>query len=371
MELSRTETAAALMSRFADRTGLSSSRPQRRYLWTDAFAVCTYLGLARATGQDAHRELARSLVDRVHHTLGKERGGAGWLDEASEEHPTRGGLRIGKELPERAPDEPYDDRLEWDRDGQYFHYLTKWMHALDVVGRATGEDRLRQWARELAQVAYRGFVYQPAPSAAPRMYWKMSTDLSRPLVPSMGHHDPLDGLVTYLQLQEGEEEALGEQIAGFAHMLQGTQLATVDPLGLGGLLVDAYRVDQLIRTGALDEPSLLEALLDSALVGLEHYAPRAGLEQPAPARLAFRELGLAIGLRGVERMIEDLGAQQSPRLQQTLAELGRHLPLRERVMRCWLDPDNRAGGSWTEHRDINDVMLAASLAADGCLILPG
>lgn len=33
------------------------------------------------------------------------------------------------------------------------------------------------------------------------MYWKMSIDLSSPLVPSMGQHDPLDGLITYLQLQ--------------------------------------------------------------------------------------------------------------------------------------------------------------------------
>ena len=29
----------------------------------------------------------------------------------------------------------------------------------------------------------------------------MSIDLSRPLVPSMGQHDPLDGLITYSQLQ--------------------------------------------------------------------------------------------------------------------------------------------------------------------------
>jgi hypothetical protein len=41
-----------------------------------------------------------------------------------------GGLRIGKPLKERGANEPIDESLEWDRDGQYFHYLTKWMHAL-------------------------------------------------------------------------------------------------------------------------------------------------------------------------------------------------------------------------------------------------
>jgi len=33
------------------------------------------------------------------------------------------------------------------------------------------------------------------------MYWKMSIDLSYPLVVSMGHQAPLDGFITYNQLQ--------------------------------------------------------------------------------------------------------------------------------------------------------------------------
>jgi hypothetical protein len=38
------------MMRFAERTGLTSANPSRRYLWTDAFAVCNFLGLNTATG---------------------------------------------------------------------------------------------------------------------------------------------------------------------------------------------------------------------------------------------------------------------------------------------------------------------------------
>ena len=52
-----------------------------------------------------------------------------------------GGLRIGKPLPERRADEPLDERLEWDRDGQYFHYLTQWMHALDQASRGRPASR--------------------------------------------------------------------------------------------------------------------------------------------------------------------------------------------------------------------------------------
>src|ERR1019366_5178519 len=67
----RYEKAAAIMLAFAERTGLTSQRPERRYLWTDAFAVCNYIGLAQATGQAQYSELALKLVDRVHHSLGK------------------------------------------------------------------------------------------------------------------------------------------------------------------------------------------------------------------------------------------------------------------------------------------------------------
>ncbi len=117
------------------------------------------------------------------------------------EHPTCGGLRIGKKLAERKLDEPFDERLEWDRDGQYFHYLTKWMQALARVSLVTGDGRYLRWALELAKAAHAGFTYKLAVGKTRRMYWKMSVDLSRPLVASMGHHDPLDGLITYTELE--------------------------------------------------------------------------------------------------------------------------------------------------------------------------
>ena len=147
-----------IMAGFAERTGLAEGcGPPRRYLWTDAFAVCNLIWLARATGEKAYLELARRLVAQTHHTLGRHRGDdprTGWLSGLSgakaEARPTAGGLRIGKALPERGSHDPFDQRLEWERDGQYFHYLTKWMHALDQLARTTGEAHLNAWARELA-----------------------------------------------------------------------------------------------------------------------------------------------------------------------------------------------------------------------------
>jgi hypothetical protein len=138
-------TVSEIMTEFARNTGLSPvKKSPKRYLWTDAFAVCNFLELYRQTNEERYRDLALHLVDQVHDVLGRHRDDdrrKGWISGLSEqegrEHPTRGGLRIGKNLNERKPEEPYDDRLEWDQDGQYFHYLTKWMHALNRVSRVT------------------------------------------------------------------------------------------------------------------------------------------------------------------------------------------------------------------------------------------
>jgi hypothetical protein len=61
-------------------------------------------------------------------------------------------------MPGQQEIRPFDQGLEWDRDGQYFHYLTKWMHALDQVSAATGDPRFNLWARELAEVAHAAFA---------------------------------------------------------------------------------------------------------------------------------------------------------------------------------------------------------------------
>jgi hypothetical protein len=385
----RTDESLALMMSFAERTGLSSERPAKRYLWTDAFAVCNFLGLARATGEDRCRELALRLVDQVHHTLGRYRADdrrSGWISGLAEDegdaHPTSGGLRIGKTLPERGPGEPFDERLEWEQDGQYFHYLTKWMHALDQAARATGRPRFNLWARELAESAQRAFSWRPAPGAAPRLYWKMSIDLKRPLVSSMGQHDSLDGYITFLTLRStaarlrncAAEPVLEDETRQLAAAMKGGEWFTTDPLGLGTVLVDAYRLDQLMRQGVSGEARLLETLLAAALAGLEQYVAGGEINQPAEYRLAFRELGLSIGLHAVEHMSQaaerEPGATK-PEARERLQTLMRYASLAAAIEAFWQDPEHRRAHTWFEHLDINEVMLATSLACDGFLVLGG
>jgi len=381
------EQAGELMIRFAERTGLTSDVSKRRYLWTDAFAVCNFVGLAQATGEDRYTELALALIEQVHHVLGSYRPDdprSGWISGLSEQegeaHPTRGGLRIGKELPERGISEPFDEELEWRRDGQYFHYLSKWMHALDQVSRWTGDPRFNTWARELASAAHHAFVHTTRTGRG--MAWKMSTDLSRPLVPSMGHHDPLDGFITYAQLQmtkslwpnAPDEPSLRKATSDFAHMMVGKDWATADPLGLGGLLTDASRLAQLMRCGVVELGQVLETLLADALRGLAHYAVRDDLSQPASQRLAFRELGLAIGLSAIALVRENASAEEYPvpygaEVRDRIEGLRPYLSIGSAIESFWLDPEHRNTNSWSEHRDINEVMLAISLVPGGFLVI--
>lgn len=383
----RTREAVALMLGFARRTGLDSEQTPQRYLWTDAFAVCNFLALARESGEDRYLQLALRLVEQVHHILGHYRDDdrrSGWisgLDPASgEQHPTRGGLRIGKQLPERGPDEPYDERLEWERDGQYFHYLAKWMHALDHVSRVTGDPKYNVWARELALAAYDGFTYQDASSHTRQMYWKMSTDLTRPLVSSMGQHDPLEGYLTAVQLQASvaalTQPAAGSGLDGiirqYALMTEGSDLASPDPLGIGGLLADAYRVMQLMGQGGLSDADLLEHLLAAAHAGLDYFAHSSELQASAHYRLAFRELGLGIGLASIERMEEAFkhdGFGAGPGVPAQLEALHRYVHLGVEIESFWRKPGNQDNSTWLEHRDINEVMLATLLVPDGFLVL--
>ena len=373
-----------LMNDFAARTGVNGSGDSlRRYLWTDAFAVMTFLALHRRTGKQEYLNRALHLVDLVHHVLGRHRRDdrrTGWISGLSksegESRPTAGGLRIGKPLSERAPDEPFDERLEWQRDGQYFHYLTKWMHALNLLSRETGDPKWNAQAIELATTAYAAFVTIPHPGALPRMYWKMSIDLSRPLVPFMGQLDPLDGFVAFCRLQAtqrhlGVDSPLLAQASKVMRQVCGSDAvwATTDALGIGGLLSEASHLVELMASGDMPFDRMLAHLMADTQRSLGEYTSGGELSLPCERRLAFRELGLAIGLQSIETMYalvhdrpERFGnAMSATSLLSRLESMLRYVPLIEHIEEFWCAPAAQATTGWMEHRDINSVMLAHSL----------
>ena len=78
------------MSGFARRTGLypELQKRQRRYLWTDAFAVCNFIELFVRTGNEFYCQCATDLVDQVHHVLGRYRADDsrhGWISGLDED----------------------------------------------------------------------------------------------------------------------------------------------------------------------------------------------------------------------------------------------------------------------------------------------
>ena len=359
-----TATAAQLMTAFASRTGLSpASRTQQRYLWTDAFAVCNFLELYDRTGEENYRCCATDLIGQVHQVLGRYRADdvrQGWIsgldEETGQRHPTKGGLRIGKPLKERQVDEPIDERLEWDRDGQYFHYLTKWMHALCRAAFAISDPAYVGQALELGAAAFNGFTQRSASGDVVGIYWKMRTDLSRPLTYAMGMHDALNGFITFRELQHAswrerptpEAPDLTLAIEALATLCRKRDWTTTDPLGIGGLLFDVCRLSQMTSGDADQE--LLRELTDACDKSLRAFLASRSLRRSSSQRLAFRELGLAIGLMAAPTIIHRArGIMDQYRL------------LADRILDAWLPLAYSPDELWRAHQDINDVMLATTL----------
>jgi hypothetical protein len=187
-------------------------------------------------------------------------------------------------------------------------------------------------------------------------------------------------LITFQQLEATAKDfpeipvelSLKSEIAGLEAMCTGGEWATADPLGIGGLLTDAYSLAKLIGAGYLRETNRLESLLRDVEVSLHAFASNNQLNLPAEYRLAFRELGLAIGLSATGRMHRHLDqhAENYPdkdRLHAMLERLSRFHTIDEIIVDFWLRPEHRTVDSWLQHADINNVMLATSLAPGGYL----
>jgi hypothetical protein len=195
----------------------------------------------------------------------------------------------------------------------------------------------------------------------------MSIDLSRPLVNSMGHHDPLDGLVTCLELRSSpgstpeQKDQLDAATVDFGRICERGNWATEDPLGIGGVLDAAVRT--MCVAERREQKELLSQLLCDAESSLRTYDRTAQLNRSADDRLAFRELGLSIGLRALE--LWSTAASGDPILSGMIRELLRYVQLAGQIESFWADPAHRRSKTWKDHEDINSVMLATSLAPDG------
>lgn len=218
---------------------LNSGGHRGRYLWTDAFGVLNFLTLhhesmrERPTSESTpYLKMAERLVSSVHDILGYTRDGSTRLPGATDTEPLKGGLRIGK-----------NDAEGPDCDGQYHHYLSLWMFALNRLSLVTKNHYYNDQAVSLARAIHPRFFVKRE-NSEPRMVWKLSIDLTKVLVNSEGNLDAIEGYVIYRILQataryqhveEPKVRGLEEEINDYRRVMQrkGNHLVTSDALDLG------------------------------------------------------------------------------------------------------------------------------------------
>jgi hypothetical protein len=145
------------------------------------------------------------------------------------------------------------------------------------------------------------------------------------------------------------------------------QWATDDPLGIGGLLFDACRLCQLVGQRNGRELRLLEDVMQGAGDGLKIMLKTGYLKRPAEHRLAFRELGLAIGLRTVPIIARAFQNERTafgnrPSLFLLIDPILSYERLSDDIIGLWLPYAENPNESWRAHQDINEVMLATAIA---------
>jgi hypothetical protein len=194
----------------------------------------------------------------------------------------------------------------------------------------------------------------------------------------------LDGLITFREAQlalaelstDAEAVDLSSAIHSLSALCQHRNWMTDDPLGLGGLLFDASRLCQLMGKDRFGDPHPLEEILAACLSGLDNLRASRYLSQPASYRLAFRELGLAIGLKALPSISDAMKKHNGPfegrtATQQIADQLSRYVSLSEEIVRVWLPYSRNQDQLWQAHQDINDVMLATALIPEVFLSIGG
>ncbi|PWY95788.1 hypothetical protein BO94DRAFT_600495, partial [Aspergillus sclerotioniger CBS 115572] len=317
---------------------------QGRYLWTDAIGVLNFLTLHHIHPTPPtpthYLTLATRLIHTVHNTLGRTRTTPPThLPNASPTHPLNGGLRIGKPSP-TGPDS----------DGQYHHYLTLWMFALNRTSIASGDAQYNNMAIDLGRAIHPKFFVG---TKKDRMVWKLDTTLQKVLVGSEGNLDPLDGWVIFRLVRAFADSCSGrdtgvleDEIEDYARVLRrkGGQRVVNDMLDLGMTLWTAHWV--------VDREEWAGRWLGGGSRGFVYdlFEGERCLDRDVRLRLAFREFGAAMGIRCV--------AEQE-------AEKDRAVDLKvyaDRIVDCWTPYMMGEGeGEEDELRPITQVMYASAL----------
>jgi hypothetical protein len=312
----------------ASEAGLCADGYQRRYLWTDAFGVMAYWSIAEQYEQAGngpaaatYRSACEKLIDTVHHCLGTPRSNKPQDAMRPDPQSPTGyvGLRIGKVQSRKTTD------YGMSYDGQYWHYIDKWLFALARAGRI-------QEGIAIAKSCF-PFFFDSAHGGGIR--WKLSVDAT----PAPGQEnayvgdDTLMALIVFELLQANRQASQDDPDASLSKEIRLLQNAvagyrprvTDDPLGWG-----------------------LENIFDQFLEGNPRRQALAQLQSsalhPSHLSLPFRLYGAMIGSK--------------------VSGIGNHR-LDDLIQRSLQYEEQVAGNE--EHSTINRVMLAMCLLSPGVL----
>jgi len=224
---------------------------QRRYLWTDSFAILNFLSMAHhrnlTSAHEGERECveaAKHLAHTVKETLGYPRPDGNFpMLKRSDGRSGYVGLRIGK----------LEARSESDAgmafDGQYWHYLDKWLFANSRLALYLEDKSMVGEVMMDAKEILEKFLSVNNNGTPQGLHWKLNTDMS-PIV-SLGRprpsSDAVSAYVVYNVIEqtakklgytkhslEKEIEALRQVALQYSHaQLQIPNPLLVDPLGWG------------------------------------------------------------------------------------------------------------------------------------------
>jgi len=228
-----------------------------RYLWTDAHGVCNYISLYKATNDPIYIEKTENLINSVYTVLGRPKG-----------------IRIGQEP---------------DRDGQYFHYLTKWIFALTQFSKIKQE--YHQKAVDLVKTIHPKFYIKNK-----GIYWKMLEDLSGPY-PGYGYGglDYYDGYCVYKLL---DPVALSSEINDMRKLIDKNypNFSCSQDLGLGEILWMShfYKDEDWAKYVSQQAIETLDIMwVDKGEKG-GYFCRNPGAEK---VKFAFTNFGVSVGLQ--------------------------------------------------------------------------
>jgi hypothetical protein len=326
---------------------------QRRYLWTDAFGICTFISQSLLTKElskfseskqsadsqpDEYLIAAEKLIIAVYDCLGNPRSDKFPMEPDTELPNACKGLRIGKTQARTISRGGTDMGMSYD--GMYYHYLAQFIFAVQRYCVASHNTHQLQRLVRLIKQIHPAFL---VPGQGYR--WKVNVDLS-PIptdLTTRSNHDAVTALVVYT-LVNGicADKPLETEIADLQGIVETYYQKDVrelmqhamDPLGLGLELWSSQWLE-----GAA--PTLFR---DSMIKMAQPIAQNSIAESPH-SDLNFRLYGAVLGLQ----LVID-GS--------TAAHLTKYA---EHLIKYFVEEEVAHAIGENEHSTINKVMFAAAV----------